>query len=312
MIASLCANPCVDRTMTIDSFTYGGMNRIKESRDEGCGKGVNVAVASAMIGVEAACIGFMPTAGNGLILERLKRNGCVSEFVSCPGAVRVNTKVLDKASGVVTELNESGQEVSPQDVQRLVEEVVRWGGKCRYIVLAGSTPPGCPPDLYRTIIAELKKAAPGCRAVLDADGARLAEGIKASPYLIKPNRYELETLCGRKLESLQEIHAEALKLASGGVGMIAVSLGGEGAYITDGKAAFHAPALKVDVKSTVGAGDSMLAGMLLGLETDRELEEVFRLGMAAAASSVTTEGTGLIDVKLFNEFIPKIEIKRVS
>jgi fructose-1-phosphate kinase PfkB-like protein len=117
--------------------------------------------------------------------------------------------------------------------------------------------------------------------VLDAEGARLAEGLKAAPAIAKPNRYELELFCGRKLESLDEILREAVKLIEGGVELAAVSMGADGACLTDGSEAFYAPALKVEVRSTLGAGDSMLAGMLLGLEHHCKPEDVFRYGVAA-------------------------------
>lgn len=312
MIAAICANPCVDRTVTIEKFTYGGMNRIKEIREDGSGKGVNVALACIQIGLEAVCLGIMPEERRHLIQARLESGGCGTEFVACDGAVRVNTKVLDKSTGVVTELNESGPLVSPSQVEQLVESAVRWGARCGYIVLTGSTPPGCPADIYARIISEVRKTTPQCRIVLDAEGERFSKGLKAVPYMVKPNKYELELLCGRPIPTVQDIHDEAMKLIGLGVGLVAVSMGGDGAYITDGRQAYAAPALEVPVRSTVGAGDSMVAGMLLGLEHGLKLSDVFRYGMAAAASSVTTVGTGLIDCDLFNEYIPKIDIRQVS
>ncbi len=312
MIAAVCANPCVDKTVTIGSFNYGGMNRIVETLEDGSGKGVNVALAAIQLGMEAACVGFMPGARNALILDRLALSRCESEFVPCSGAVRVNTKVLDRSTSVITELNESGPAVSRSQVEALVELAVRWAARSSHIVLTGSLPPGCPKDLYRIIIEETRRSAPQCRAVLDAEGERLTLGLEAAPFMVKPNRYELEMLCGRRLNTVEEIHAEALKLVDVGVQIVAVSMGGSGAYITDGRRAYHAPALDVEVASATGAGDSMVAGMLKGLEAQAELEEVFRLGMAAAASSVTTAGTGLIDPALYVELMEKVDIRQVA
>jgi fructose-1-phosphate kinase PfkB-like protein len=161
------------------------------------------------------------------------------------------------------------------------------------------------------MIDAIKAAAPQCSCVLDTEGERLAEGLKASPQIIKPNRYEIELLCGKKLPDVRGIHAEAMKLIGRGVRLVAVSLGGDGAYMTDGREAFAAPALKVEVKSTVGAGDSFVAGMLLGLVSGKPLEEIFRCGMAAAASSLGAQGTGLVDVELFNKYLPEINVMRV-
>ena len=311
MIAAVCANPCVDRTVVIEQFTYGGMNRIKKSQDDGSGKGVNIALACAQLGMESVCLGFMPQERNGLVLLRLADGGCQSDFVACPGAVRVNMKGLDESTGVITEINESGPAVGSDAVDSLVLSAVRWAGRCSFLVLTGSTPPGCPTGVYRAIVEAVKDKAPRCRVVLDAEGIRFAEGLKAKPYMVKPNRYELELLCGRKLDTVDCIHAEALKLVEQGVGIVAVSMGGDGAYATDGAAAYWAPAMKVPVRSTVGAGDSMVAGMLLGLESGLPLDEVFRHGVAAASSSVTTAGTGLIDGPLFREYLPLVDVRPV-
>lgn len=311
MIAAMCANPCVDRTVSIEKFTYGGMNRIRSSQDDGSGKGVNIALACAQLGMDSVCLGFMPGERNSLVLGRLAQGGCNSDFVPCNGAVRVNTKVLDQSTGVITELNESGPAVTGLEIEQLIRSAVQWAGRCGFLVLTGSTPPGCPADLYKTIIEVVRQQAPSCRIVLDAEGTRFAEGLKAVPYMVKPNRYELELLCGHKLETIDSIHTESQNLIAQGIGIVAVSMGGEGAYITDGKQAYWAPAMKVPVRSTVGAGDSMVAGMLLALEQGLPLGQVFRHGVAAASSSVTTVGTGLIDAPSFRQFLPLVDVRQV-
>lgn len=312
MIATLCANPCVDRTVFIDKFEYGGMNRIQGIREEGCGKGVTVAITAARLGLDAACVCLLPGEGSGLLLKSVEQSGIAVEYIPSPGALRVNTKVMDRSRGVITEFNESGREAPPDTVQRFLDTAVRTAASGSYLVLTGSTPPGFPAGFYRSVIEEVRRAAPDCRTALDAEGVRLAEGLKAVPAIVKPNRYELELLCGKKLATLSEIHTEAVKLIAGGVGLAAVSLGADGAYLTDGKEAYFSPALKVEVRSTLGAGDSMLAGMLLALENRLDPGEVLRFGMAAAAASVATDGTGLTDRGLFEAFIPKIEIQRLS
>lgn len=311
MIAAMCANPCVDRTAAVEKFTYGGMNRINEQRDDGSGKGVNVALACRQLNLESVCLGFMPAEGNAPILNRLRDSLCQTDFISCQGAVRVNLKLIDKSTGVITEINESGPAVNTRQQEQLLEASVRWAVRCGYLVLTGSLPPGCPVRYYRDVTTAVKQAAPRCRVVLDSEGDRFAEGLKAVPWMVKPNRFELELFCGRKLDTIQSIHAEALRIVDMGVSVVAVSMGGDGAYITDGREACWAPALSVPVKSATGAGDSMVAGLLYGLEAGLPMAEAFRHGMAAAASSVTTEGTGLIDVLRYSEYLNRIDIRRV-
>ncbi len=312
MITALCANPCIDRTVTIDRFTYGGMNRIAESREDGSGKGVNVALACHQLGLDAACVGLLAAERGAPILDRLTGEGCTADFVPVGGAVRVNLKVLDRSSGVITEINEAGAPVGAGEVDALIARAVEWAGRSSHIVLTGSTPPGCPVDVYRTVTEAVKRAAPACRVVLDAEGARLAEGLKAMPHIIKPNRYELELLCGRELPTVEDIHREAGKLVAAGIELVVVSLGGDGAYATDGQQAYFAPALPVTVCSTVGAGDSLVAGLLLGLCQGLDLAGAFRSGVAAATSSVTTVGTQLIDAGLYREFLPQVQLRLVE
>lgn len=311
MISTLCANPCVDKTVFVDDFGYGKTNQVLDIREEVCGKGVTVALVGARLGLDTACICMLHDEDKIQIMESIGKYGIHIDFISCPGTIRVNTKVMDRSRGVITEFNESGLQVSSNTVQDFFDAAVRLAASSAYIVLTGSTPPGFPHEFYRHVIEEVNRSAPHCKAVLDAEGERLAQGLKAIPAIVKPNLYELELLCGRKLNSRDEILREALKLVKGGVELVAVSMGADGACLTDGNEAYYAPALQVEVKSTLGAGDSMLAGMLLGIEQKSRPEDILRYGVAAAAASVATDGTGLTDTALFQAFLPKIEIQRM-
>ena len=286
MITSVSLNPSIDRTLTVDDFTAGGLNRVLGQTDVAAGKGVNVALAAAVLGADSECIGFMYREGGSLFEKRLCEGGVHSDFMWCEGAVRVNVKVFDRSRGEITELNSSGTPVTEEQLARMTCLVRDHARKADTMILSGSLPPSCPADYYRTL-AEAA-GAEGCRVILDADGERLRTGMQAKPFLIKPNRYELELLTGRKLDSLDLLLEAAQDCIRQGVGAVAVSMGGEGALITDGKRAFRIPGLKVEVKSTVAAGDSMIAGMAVGLGQGYPLEEAFRLGVAAATARCMT------------------------
>ena len=152
-------------------------------------------------------------------------------------------------------------------------------------VLSGSLPPGCPADYYRTLIETVEGL--GCRCILDADGEPMRYGLESRPFMIKPNRAELERMAGRELTTLQDVRAAALKYIDQGVAVVAVSLGADGALITDGDETLFAPKLTLELKSTVGAGDSMVAGLACGFIGDNELEEAFRMGVACASARCT-------------------------
>ena len=143
----------------------------------------------------------------------------------------------------------------------------------------------------------------GCRCILDADGERLALGLEAHPYLIKPNRFELETMLGRELRSLADIRDAARTCIDRGASVVAVSLGADGAMIVDGDEALYAPRMAVDVKSTVGAGDTMVAGFACGIIGDSTLEEMLRMGVAAATARCATDVSRVVDRALYSDLL---------
>ncbi len=310
MITAVCLNPCIDKMVSIAGFQYGGMNRIITARSDVGGKGVNVAIVAAQLGMESECIGFLRQ-DNGKIVERkLLTSGTQGDFLWLDGQVRTNIKLLDQATGQVTEINEPGRPVGDEQLSKMVDLVCQHAQDSDFLVLTGSLPPGCPADYYKTLIEAVEGL--NCRCVLDAEGERLALGIQARPYLIKPNLYELETVVGRKLESLEDIQQAALGFIDQGIQVVAVSMGDRGALITDGEQTLYAPRVPVEVKSTVGAGDSMVAGLIAGLMAELPLQEVFRKGMACAAASVMLEGTLLPNKATYRQLLTKVAIQTME
>lgn len=313
MITTFCANPCIDRTVEIDRFNYGGMNRIQYAREDGSGKGINVALACATLGLKAQVTGVMPRVRSDVVEDRLRAMGCTYRFVPNDGAVRINTKVFDASQAVVTELNERGVPSDEAETAQAVALAAQCAQGSDYLVLTGSVPAGMPDDVYAQIIAQVRLAAPGCRIVLDAEGDLLARGLEAGPDVIKPNRYELELLTGQTLDDTAKVHRAVQDIiARYSIGLALVSLGAAGAYISDGQTALFAPGLHVEVGSTVGAGDCMVAGLLKGLSQNLPLNECFRLCVASATSAVMTAGTNLIDLQAYHDFIPQVVIQEVG
>ena len=309
MITAVSLNPCIDRLAELERFNYGALNRVVSGRYDAGGKGLNVALVASRLGVNAECIGLMYRDNARMFENRLLANGTSYEFVWCEGHCRTNVKLLDRATGLMTEINEPGQVVSEKLTKKLIDLVLAHAESSDYIVLSGSLPPGCPADLYRTIISEVDGL--GCRCVLDADGERLVEGLKAKPFMIKPNRFELETMLNKRLDTINKVRDAALSLVEEGVSVVAVSLGEQGALITDGNESFYAPRLDVEVKSTVGAGDSMVAGLTAGFLGEHPLEEVFRMGVACATAMCMTEGSKPFDKADYKRALQLVELKRV-
>lgn len=309
MITSISLNPSIDRTLTVDSFAPGGLNRVLSRSDVAAGKGINVALAVSALGLDSECIGFMYRDSGALFEKRLMVNSTAYDFIWCDGSARTNIKVFDRSAGVITELNESGITITEKDLSDMVDMVTRHAENSDYLILAGSLPPGCPVDYYKTLISAVEGL--GCRCVLDADGDRLKYGLEAKPFMIKPNRYELEMMTGQKLDSLQKIRDAAQKYIDMGVQVVAVSLGEDGALITDSKETFYAPRLKIDVKSTVGAGDSMVAGLVAGFMGENSLEDTFRMGVACATTRCMTDSFKTIEKTVYKAVLDMVKTERI-
>ena len=310
MITTVSLNPSIDRTIEVEKFTVGGLNRVAKQTDVAAGKGTNVAIVTAALGMESECIGFMYQEGGKLFEKRLLDSGAACDFLWCEGAVRVNVKVFDKSKGEITEINQSGSVVSEIQLGEMTELVNKHAMQADYLILTGSLPPGCPADYYYTLAETAAKA--NCRVILDADGDRLKYGLKAKPFLIKPNRYELEMLTGKELPEIEDVLAAAEEIIAGGVGIVAVSMGGEGALICDGKQAYLAHGVKIDVKSTVAAGDSMIAGLASGFQQGWDMADAFRMGVAAATVRCMTPPEEMIGPDAVQAMMERIHMEKIK
>ena len=310
MITTVTLNPCIDRMVTVEKFVYGGLNRIIDSRMDAAGKGINVAVALHQLGQKAFCTGINYTERGHMIRELLDRAGIPYDFVEVEGEVRVNLKVFDLSQGVVTEINESGHPVSPQHIQELMDKIDIYAAKSSMMVFSGSVPRGMPTSIYKDLMERANRH--GVMCVLDAEGELLLEGLKAQPYMIKPNLYELEKAVGKTLTTHGEIVRAARGFIERGVRIVGVSMGSRGAMIIDENEAYYAHPIAVEVKGTAGAGDSMVAGFCLALKEGAGLEDMLRYGVAAATASVMREGTLLCTLDGFESMLPRVEIEKVS
>lgn len=309
MITTVSLNPSIDRTVNVEHFTLGGLNRVIAAQSVAAGKGINVALTASALGVASECIGFMYKEGSRLFEKRLMMGGVEYNFIWCEGNVRTNVKVLDQSTGAITEINESGARVSEDDLKRMTDLVSLHAENSDYLVLAGSLPPGCPSEYYRTLIQTVEGL--GCRCILDADGERMRYGLEARPFMIKPNRCELEMMMGQTLGNLQDVRIAAQQYLDLGVSVVAVSLGDAGALITDGDETLYAPKLALDVKSTVGAGDAMVAGLTCGFIGDNDLEDAFRMGVAAASARCATEMNRVLDKVVYRRMLDEVIIERI-
>lgn len=307
MITGVCLNPSFDKTVEVDALALGEVNRIRSVRVDMGGKGVNVAVVARRLGLDALCIGCMGEQGAQHFIRLMDAEGLPHRFLTVPGAVRTNLKVVSRDGKGVTELNEPGAPLSGKAMEDFFALAKEEAARSEYVVLTGSLPPGCPDDTY----GELIRAMGGTRCILDAGGPVLRLGAEAGPFLLKPNLAELEQALGAQLRTLRAIRDAALIFLRKGASHVVVSMGAMGAMYVSEARTLYAPALRVEARSTVGAGDAMVGGMLLGLQKSGDMAQAFRYGIAAGAASVMTEGTQLIHPEDFERLVSQVKVQEV-
>lgn len=304
-ILTVTLNPCIDQTLTIASFTHGGMNRVTNARRDVAGKGINVSVALKGLGIDSQCAGINFNENGKLIEDYLDGLGIGYDFVDVPGAVRTNTKLFETETRIMTEINQPGAYTGPEALDTLLTKII--SAEADIIILSGSRPQGVEADIYRRILE-----ASHAKAVLDTEGEALRNALDGphKPFLIKPNLFELESAFGvalrTKTETAQFCHT--LIQEHPGLALVCVSMGGDGAMLIDREKACFAPALDIPVRGVQGAGDSMVAGMVYGLLKDTDTPDLLRMAVAAASASVVREGTLLCDLDGFNQMLARTKI----
>lgn len=290
-ILTLTLNPAIDRTVTLDRLVPGEVHRARAVRDDAGGKGINVASCLADWGLSVAAAGVLGS-GNAAAFEALfTAKGIEDRFVWMPGETRTNLKLVDPAG--TTDINLPGLALEPATLRAVRALLAEAAGPDTLAVLAGSLPAGAEPGLYAELTAELK--ARGARVLLDASGPALAAALAAAvlPDAVKPNRHELEEWAGRPLPALADVVAAASGLVARGIPLVVVSLGADGAVFVRDAEALHALPPSMEVASTVGAGDALVAGLVAGLCANAGLADTARLALAFAAGKLTRAGANL-------------------
>lgn len=317
MIITVTLNPAVDKTVTVEKLCPGELNKVCSSREDAGGKGINVSKTIKSLGGKSIATGFLGgTTGIRIKYALLEKYGIEADFVQIDNPTRTNLKIAD-ADGCVTEVNEPGPVVSTTECKRLEEKLRERITSGDLVVLSGSLPKEIPADFYGKLTEMIK--ALGASAFVDADGEAFVHAVDAKPDVMKPNLAELERYFSKEADGMIHTDETTLQratrlgriLRARGVGEVLVSLGGEGAVFLCKEGDYYAPALSVLVKSTVGAGDAMVAAYAYAKEQGMPVEERIRLCMAVSAGAVTTEGTNPADFETVKELKSGCVINRL-
>lgn len=310
MIVTVTMNPAIDKTIEIERLEHGGLNRIRSTESDVGGKGINVSKTILELGGSSIATGFLGGTAGMRVETFLKEQGITTDFVYVEGETRTNTKVWEQ-NGELTELNETGPQISETHMKELLEKLKGYAGEGTLFVLAGSVPCGVEKDIYEKIVAMVHEK--GASILVDADGDLFRHAVEAGPDMIKPNRVELERYMNMDYRACeQELIHIGRQMLKKGIQKVAISLGKSGAIFLEPGYEVKCPALKVKAHSTVGAGDAMVAALAYAWEKKLNQTETVKLCMAASAGAVTTIGTKAPGRTFVDALMEQVEINQIE
>lgn len=306
MLLIVSPNLCLDRIVVVRGFAVGNVHRAESATELASGKGLNVARAARALDVDVRVVGIVGEGhGARAILQGARAYGIRLDAVRVPGPVRVCTLIIDPGQGE-TVINEPGPSVSAEAVRALHARVGAGLTRAQAVVLAGSLPPGMPATFY----ADVVRRAQAIPVILDATGEALRLGVAARPYLVKANQLELQDAVGRPLDTEEAVAKAAGEIGrSAGAGVL-ITLGARGALLVTTQGAWEIVPPEVDRVNTIGAGDSLTAGLAAGILRGLPLLEAARLGVSAAAADVTTLLPGTVDAAVVERLVPTVRVHR--
>jgi len=310
VIITLTLNPTIDQTLVLNRFVAGDTLRVRSSRFDPGGKGINVSRVVRELGGESVAMGFAPGGLGRYIEQTLKAQGVECDFVRTKGETRTNITILDESRHLHTILSDPGPQTDIRYVEQLLSKLRKRLRANDWLVVAGSIPPPLAPEIYAEIINLARDQ--WAHTVLDADGPALAAGVAAGPQMVKGNRRELERLLGRHLDDERSTVQAAHEVRAMAVRMAVVTRGREGAVAVCDDGSWRGQAPRVRAVSAVGSGDAFLAGVVFTLSQGGTMEQALRLGVAAGTACVLSPGTELCHRREVDLLEPRVKVRRIE
>jgi len=307
MIATVTLNPSLDKIATVEELVVDEANRWTSLRRDPGGKGINVSRVVHELGGETIAYGFIGGIDGETLKHLLQQQGVPFDFTPIQGEIRSNFIITDLKTRRQTRIDAPGPHISRDELGKLIDKVTRIKPKPDFLVFAGSVPPGVPTDIYQQLIERAKKS--GIKTVLDSDNKWLKEGIKAKPNVIKPNVHEAEELLETHLKDQAAIVEAVKTLVNRSIDVAAISRGKNGLIVANGGKILKITPPQVEVRSTIGAGDSTIAGLVLKLSQGHGIEEASRWAAAAGTAAALTPGTELCRREDVERILPQVKVE---
>ncbi len=285
MILTVCMSPCIDVNVEVDSLNIGKTNVVKRKVMSLGGKALNVAIGAKRLGGSVYTTGIMYKENGEIFEKELRKEGVEFGFVTCEGRARENYKFIDRKA-MLTEVNDVGAEVSKENAENVLSKVKRLSANgVDVTVISGSLPRGLKSDFYGELVRAIDEKS---LRIVDSNGDNLLAALREGVDLVKPNAQELENTLGIRLKDADTVKSACRELIARGAKIVLLSLGEEGAVITDGNKFYHCKSINVAVNSTVGAGDAMVAAVATRIRKGSPLPELLRAGVAAGTARIST------------------------
>ncbi|WP_407676537.1 1-phosphofructokinase [Photobacterium obscurum] len=292
-VVTITLNPALDLTGNLKALTTGTVNLVEKGSLHPAGKGVNVAKVLAELGAEVTVTGLLGADNQEPFCQLFEELGVNDEFVRVQGASRINVKLVE-SSGQVSDINFPGVVVSEHDIQQFEQTLFALSESHDVFVMAGSLPRGITPELCATWVSRLQAC--GKHVFFDSSKAALSAGLNAAPWLVKPNDEELSDWAGCELETEHDLIEAAEQLARKDIANVVVSLGAEGVMWLNHEGWLRSLPPKMNVVSTVGAGDTLVAGLCWGQLNNWNKQETLSFATALSALAVSQVGVGVEDL----------------
>ncbi len=309
MIVTLTLNPSLDEWVRLPTLRIGALNRAASFERFPGGKGINVSRVVHELGRRTRAVGIAGGYDGHILSRLLEEQRIPHKLVHVRGATRNNYQLQTQTPPVITQVNTPGPKVSAAALRAASRLVCASPKRTDCVVLSGSLPPGAPASIYARILKAVARHQ--ILTVLDSSGAALREGLAGRPWLIKPNRDEAQELLGRALSNEASV-VKAVRELTSSASVVIISLGGDGAVLATKEQTLRAWAPKIEVHSTIGAGDSLVAGFVTEWLRTRSLSKALALGIACGSATAMTSGTELCHRKDVLRLVGKVKIRALG
>ncbi len=309
MLYTITLNPAVDRELTVPEIIYDAVLRATEARVDFGGKGFNVSRILMGLGVRSTAMGFMGGRAGELLRDGLEGLGILTDFVWVAGETRTNVSIVTQNNEKYIKVNERGPLVDKEKQQELLDRIDAVAQPGDWWVLAGSLPPGVDAGYYAELTRVINQHAG--KVILDTSGKALGSGLVEKPFLVKPNAEEAHQVTGLPVETIEDIKAVAQELRARGTENIVISMGKKGALLqtTEGTWMTHSP--KIKEMNPIGAGDSMVGGLVYGLSLGKSLKEALGWGVASGAATASLPGTQVGSLALIQSLLDQVVFEKL-